>query len=212
MYFEKGKTGYMIGDIITFGAYWQDRNAADGKKPIEWIVLDVNADGSLVLLSKYALDGKPYNTIDYAVTWKTCTLRKWLNGDFCNAAFSAEEQARMKYTNIVNKAHPEYDTEGGKDTFERLWLLSINEVTDYFRKDQCYEYFTDNSSRICAPTAYAEAQGVYAYDGYCWWWLRSPGCDSWCASYVNRVGIVNDYGYDVYCGTSGVRPAMIVLP
>ena len=76
-----------VGNSVSFGSYEQDNNPANGKEEIEWIVLDVQGDRSL-LISKYALDCKKYNTEWTDGTWESCSLRKWLNSDFLNAAFS----------------------------------------------------------------------------------------------------------------------------
>jgi hypothetical protein len=211
-----------VGDVLTFGTYEQDNNTANGKEPIEWIILDKREDGSLVLMSKYALDAKPYNTKDTDVTWETCTLRKWLNEDFCNAAFSAAEQAKIVPVMLENEDNPDpyYDTKGGNDTEDRVWLLSINEVTNRFTSDKVYSYFTDDTSRMCAPTKYAVAQGAeqdgsaYTVDGEgaCWWWLRSPGGDSRTAAFVNVDGYVYDGGFSVSNNVNSVRPVVVVLP
>ena len=85
---------YKVGDIIKFGHYEQDGNTSYGKEEIEWEVLKVESDRVLVV-SKYALDCKPYNTEYTDVTWETCSLRQWLNSTFLNTAFSAEEQKKI---------------------------------------------------------------------------------------------------------------------
>ena len=76
-----------VGDYVVFGQYEQDNDTSNGKEDVEWLVLDVQEDRAL-LISKYLLDCKPYNTTDDHVTWETCTLRKWLNDEFINTAFS----------------------------------------------------------------------------------------------------------------------------
>ncbi|MDY6017558.1 MAG: TIR domain-containing protein, partial [Oscillospiraceae bacterium] len=73
------------GDYVFFGAYEQDNSASNGKEHIEWLVLEVK-DGKALVISKYALDCKQYNTNYTDVTWEACTLRRWLNNDFINAA------------------------------------------------------------------------------------------------------------------------------
>ena len=99
-----------VGGIYIFGSYEQDKDDTNGKEPIEWIVLDKESDGTLVLVSKYALDVKPYNENRTDVTWETSTLRKWLNEDFYNAAFSAIEQGRILTTHVINKSNASYGT------------------------------------------------------------------------------------------------------
>ena len=198
---EPDETGCAVGSIFIFGTYEQDNDTTNGKEPIEWIILDKRDDGSLVLMSKYALDSKPYNTEDTGVTWETCTLRKWLNEDFYKAAFSAQEQAKIVPA-----------------TTDKVWLLSINEACNDFSNDKVYSYFTDDASRMCAPTKYAVAQGAsqsftYTVDGVgaCCWWLRSLG-DSRSAACVLSGGYVINFGSYVYVGFSSVRPVVVGLP
>lgn len=195
-----------VGDTITFGAYEQDNNTSNGKEAIEWTVLD--KDGmSLLLISKQALDCQQYNTSYTDVTWESCSLRKWMNGTFLNKAFNAEEQAQIQNTTVSADKNPEYNTNPGNATTDKVFLLSINEVEKYFNSDE---------ARKCAPTAYAKAQGAYTSDIYktasgaatCWWWLRSPGCNQYNAANVLNDGSVHCTGLIVYTDIDAVRPAL----
>ena len=195
-----------VGDTYTFGAYEQDNSTSNGKEAIEWTVLD--KDGmSLLLISKQALDCQQYNTSYTDVTWESCSLRKWMNGTFLNKAFNAEEQAQIQNTTVSADKNPEYNTNPGNATTDKVFLLSINEVEKYFNSDE---------ARKCAPTAYAKAQGAYTSDSYktasgaatCWWWLRSPGSNQTRAAYVTRGGSVSYIGLTVNHDTDAVRPAL----
>ena len=195
-----------VGDTYTFGAYEQDNSTSNGKEAIEWTVLD--KDGmSLLLISKQALDCQQYNTSYTDVTWESCSLRKWMNGTFLNKAFNAEEQAQIQNTTVSADKNPEYNTNPGNATTDKVFLLSINEVEKYFNSDE---------ARKCAPTAYAKAQGAYTSDSYktasgaatCWWWLRSPGGNQRDAAIVTDVGSVYYYGYFVDYDNDAVRPAL----
>ncbi len=195
-----------VGDTYTFGAYEQDNSTSNGKEAIEWTVLD--KDGmSLLLISKQALDCQQYNTSYTDVTWESCSLRKWMNGTFLNKAFNAEEQAQIQNTTVSADKNPEYNTNPGNATTDKVFLLSINEVEKYFNSDE---------ARKCAPTAYAKAQGAYTSDSYktasgaatCWWWLRSPGDYQSYAALVRSGGSVNYYGLSVSAGSDAVRPAL----
>lgn len=195
-----------VGDTITFGAYEQDNNTSNGKEAIEWTVLD--KDGmSLLLISKQALDCQQYNTSYTDVTWESCSLRKWMNGTFLNKAFNAEEQAQIQNTTVSADKNPEYNTNPGNATTDKVFLLSINEVEKYFNSDE---------ARKCAPTAYAKAQGAYTSDIYktasgaatCWWWLRSPGYFQSFAASVLIGGSVSCSGYTVNTDNDAVRPAL----
>ena len=194
------------GDTYTFGAYEQDNDASNGKEKIEWIVLD-KKETSLLLISKQALDCRPYNTSLTDVTWETCSLRIWMNGAFLDAAFNEEEQGQIISTNVQPDKNPFYSTNPGNATTDKIFLLSIGEANNYFRNDE---------ARKCVPTAYAKAQGAYTNSDYrtsrgeatCLWRLRSPGYDQDLAAGVNLGGDVGCNGLGVDYGNDGVRPAL----
>ena len=112
---------------VTFGSYEQDNNTANGKEAIEWRVLATDGDYSLII-SRYGLDAKAYNTSHTSVTWETCTLRSWLNGygassnvdgenytsdNFINTAFTSEEQSAIRTTTVANPdTYEGYDSDG----------------------------------------------------------------------------------------------------
>ena len=188
-----------VGDYVFFGAYEQDDNASNGKEDVEWLVLEIK-DGKALVISKYALDCKQYNTSYTDVTWETCTLRKWLNNDFLGAAFSVDEKAMIPTVTVSADKNPNYSTNPGNTTQDQAFLLSITEANKYFSSD---------SARQCEPTDYAVANGAWESDsGNCWWWLRSPGIRQGIAADVYSDGGVYEYGYDVNGGINAVRPAL----
>lgn len=195
---EKLKTA-KVGDYVFFGAYEQDNNTSNGQEYIEWLVLEVKG-GKALVISKYALDCKPYNTSDTDVTWETCTLRKWLNNDFINAAFSADERTMIPTVTVSADKNPDYSTNPGNATQDQVFLLSIAEVN---------KYFSSYSARQCKPTDYAVANGAWESDsGNCWWWLRSPGVYQYYAADVNYDGVFNEFGNYVNLAFGAVRPAL----
>ena len=189
-----------VGDYVFFGAYEQDNNTANGKENIEWLVLEVK-DGKALVTSKYALDCKPYNTSYTDVTWENCTLRRWLNNDFINAAFSAEEKSMIPTVTVSADNNPDYSTNPGNATQDQVFLLSVTEANKYFNSD---------SARQCEPTDFAVANGAYvnSNNGNCWWWLRSPGDDQSYAADVTYDGDVYERGSSVNYDISAVRPAL----
>ena len=193
------------GDVVKFGSYWQDSEGKT-KNSIEWIVLAQEADGTLLLISRYALDGKPYNTEKKPITWEGCSLRQWLNSDFLNTAFTEEEKGMIRVTQLKNEDNPEYGTKGGSATKDRVFLLSIEEAQ---------RYFPNNEARQCIPTPYAIANGAYVTDDVktcCWWWLRSPGNRSINAAIVNYGGSLSFYGSWVFSSDGAVRPSLRIHP
>lgn len=187
------------GDYVFFGAYEQDNNTSNGKEDVEWLVLEVK-DGKALVVSKYALDCKQYNTSNTDVTWETCTLRKWLNNDFINAAFSSYEKAMIPTVTVSADKNPDYSTNPGNATQDQVFLLSITEAN---------KYFNSNGARQCVPTDYAVANGTReSNSGNCWWWLRSPGYDLNNAADVCIGGGVYERGNGVGSGDGAVRPAL----
>ena len=191
-----------VGNIVTFGNYEQDNDLTNGKEPIEWIVLDVKDEQSL-LISKYGLDCQRYHNSQEKVTWETSSLRSWLNSSFQSDAFNSEELERIQRVTVGADENPKYDTDPGNDTIGRIFLLSIPEVNQYFSNDTACQ---------CEPTEYARAMGctINSELDTCWWWLRSPGLDSNHAAGVGYGGSVDAGGSYVSSVYYVVRPAMWV--
>ena len=100
------KTGFDTSDPNLFSF---DLNTSDyrkmnfGKqngKPVSWFV--VYDDGShYVLLSEKVLDVKYYNSTNAKTDWDKTTLYEYLNTDFVNEYFSADERNQMVFTNDI---------------------------------------------------------------------------------------------------------------
>lgn len=194
-----------VGDKVRFGTYEQDNDISNGKEDIEWRVL-AKENNRILVISDKALDCQLYNVKYDVVTWKTCTLRKWLNDDFFNSAFTDAEKMCIPTVTVSADKNPKYSTYSGKITKDKIFLLSTKEAE---------KYFVDDEERKCIPTDYAIAQGVYISDEHsvngtatCWWWLRSPGSIQSCATLVYADGVFSERGYDVDRSCSAVRPAM----
>ena len=202
--------GAATWDCIYFGNYYQSNSST--KEPIKWRVLSVNGNDAFLLADKN-LDDKLYNEEHTSVTWATCTLRTWLNDTFLNTAFTSAEQAAIKNTIVVNEDHPSCGTEGGENTNDKVYLLSIAEASN-----TAYgfngEFHTSSETREAKNTAYAEECGAWMspsteYEGNGGWWLRSPGNSSAVASSVDFAGLgVDSWGVDVGDVHVAVRPAL----
>ena len=112
---------------VFFGSFPQQGGDAE---PIEWIVLD-EADGKMLLLAKDCLASLPWHNAHTAVTWDQSDLRVWLNGEFLQTAFTAEEQDRILSTDLDNSDVLGYGTPVGADTRDRIFLLSGTEGQTY---------------------------------------------------------------------------------
>jgi len=157
-------------DIIEFGPY-------------EWIVLEKNANGAMLLLSKDILERRAYHSDRSDMTWAKSDIRKYLNLIFINS-FSPEERERIISTHNKTPDNPQYGTDGGNDTYDHIFLLSIEEAEEL-------------KLRV----------GTYKGDAH-WWWLRSPGRIGFDGVGVNADGTISVSGRDLWRVDGGIRPAM----
>ncbi|MBR3307981.1 MAG: tetratricopeptide repeat protein [Lachnospiraceae bacterium] len=224
--------GYIVNDegYAVFGHYEQDGDEANGPEPIEWEILEDRGD-SVLLISRYILDRQPYNSELTDVTWESCSLRKWLNDDFMNAAFTPKEQGRIRTETLSNPDNAFWETEGGNDTADKLFCLSVEDIRKY------YSFRSWNDEGYCqalmtGATVNAVNNGVYVntitqedyntlyaglgYDESCigqlcgWWWTRSrcgtdTACYVWGYGYTGWINAIN-----VNVDDEGVRPALYI--
>lgn len=191
-------------DCVYFGHYWQSdtnddgiANREDAKEPILWRVLSVDGDDAF-LLAERNLEYRKYHekTWSIPVTWETSTMRSWLNGydgaanqcaldytddNFLDDAFSPSEQAAIRNTDVENQDNEIYQTEGGNDTKDKIYLLSFDEATtaaygfptSHYSTDMRRAKDTDYLWEICRKeTNGGNDKSATKEDE---WWLRSPG-------------------------------------
>ena len=190
-----------VGDIVRFGVYEQDNNLSNGAEVIEWQVLEVNGNQRL-LISRYGIDCRQYDSRNMELTWAKCELRSWLNGEFMQTAFSAERQNMIIPTSVTNESNPFYGTWGGNNTVDNIYLLSYNEAASYFPV---------NEQRRAQPTAFTAFKNAEIKEGNCWWWLRTPGVYGVDVCGVHHNGELDPKGVYVYGQRSAVRPVMWVI-
>lgn len=200
---------------------------------IDWRVLDPSTG---LVMCETIIDSQPYsNTIyynsgvsdsryayfndasykNYASDYETSSIRKWLNNDFYNTAFTDSEKNEISTTTLNNDGYytsigfTGYKKLDSNETKDKIFLLSYNEVRN--------SNFGFNSSSLAYDIArrakgsdYAKSQGLWvstssSYYGNSYWLLRSPGYSSYCCN-VDYNGI--SVNYYVYCADYGVRPAL----
>lgn len=197
---ENGAPKNEVQSSVSFGRYPQVKGGAS--QPIVWRVL-ARSGGKTLLISEYGLDAKPYHGKLVDVTWEYCSLRVWLNVVFLNAAFTADERAKIVQTRNQNPKNAKYNTQGGNATDDRIFLLSIDEAKRYFKNDE---------DRKCVPTEYAKANGAFVYkdNSVGRWWLRSPGSEGSNTAHVITPGWDLNFGNYVNYASNCVRPALWV--
>ena len=215
-------------------------------EPIAWRVLN-DAEGKVLLMTEKAIDSQPYNTDCEAVTWETSSVREWLNGDFFDIAFTADQQEDICDVSNVNNDNPIYGsyngvpspyagefkngypfagTEGGKDTVDKVFLPSFDEITDkaygfnlnWTEVDDFGRfagYYDTDSARLAVGTDYALSQGIWTEHDteeetkYSRYWLRTPGYGETYAAGVLDDGRVST-GWFVNYTVLGIRPLICV--
>ena len=189
-----------VGDIVLLGTYEQDNDRADGKEPIEWLVLE-KEESKVLLVSKYALDSASYHSTSGSVTWEESAIRSWLNQKFYFEAFSAEDQKMILSSDVPADQNDEYGSNSGNATVDKVFLLSAKEAEQLFASDE---------ERTCKPTELAVSKGTYINrdTGCCWWWLRTSGGSNELAARVYSGGSVDYAGRHVECDKDGIRPAV----
>lgn len=194
-----------IGAAVKFGTFEQDNEPANGPEPIDWIVIAVEGDRAL-LLTRYGIDSRPYNERNTETVWENSGIRDWLNKDFFENSFTDEGKDMIEETTSVNDSNPDWKTNGGKETVDRVFLLSFSETQ---------EYLANLNLQQLKPTSYAKARGVWIseekyYVGNVSWWLRTPGSQNNLAMTIMHVGTAKTFGSAVDTAGEAVRPALWV--
>ncbi len=189
-----------VGDMVYFGKYEQDGKKSNGKEKLTWRVLDKKGNKVLIVTEKL-IDMRPYHDHFDPITWEKSDIRKWLNKDFTNAAFSSAEKQKIQSTKVVNK-DGKYGADGGNDTTDKVFLLSAEEAEKYFKSDddrkaKVTEYFKQELRKFMIFYCSREEVGddsirqIEEEQDNCYnYWLRSPGYGLYIADSVGYDGAI----------------------
>lgn len=174
-----------IGDDIAFGPY-------------KWVVLDIKEDRAL-LMTKDIVELRDYHHKTESVTWDNCTLRHYLNGEFL-LRFTEEERACIVEKHNRNSGNSWYNTDGGPDTVDQVFILSLEEVAGVYFGDsshllnhpginQRYWFQRKDSNNVNRRATYLDLPW--------WWWVRTPGKHQRVAIYIHGDGNIGIQGNGV---------------
>ena len=221
-------------ETVKFGSYMQSDINGVTKEPIEWIVLD-RQDNKCLLLSKYILDSKNYNNkpveneegyVGYNISWEDCDLRKWLNSEFYNQAFSGRDKDKIQITNVINN-DKDFKSNFGNDNNDKIFCLSLEETRKYFGSGTRDRYGYQLGKNVATrATNYAKnlldnrGRKLYVLEpgfgvndwrvGNSYFWLRTPHpVIEGFAARVLEGGYIDDGWY--VDEPVGVRPALWVV-
>lgn len=142
-------------DCLYFGNYWQEDTNDDGKvdekdekQPIKWRVLSIENNTAFLLADRSLASKSNMDKEKGETSWENSEVRKWLNNDFYNDAFSEEEKQGVVLKTLDNTE----DTNGyqsGNNTRDKVALLSLRElaVERYgLLRGRCSRYTSDGST------------------------------------------------------------------
>ncbi len=207
------------GDTLSFGYYEQNGDRQRLQEPIKWIVLE-KKDGMFLLLSGSGLDTGAYNDEKVRADWSESSLRQWLNTDFLNMAFTPEEQESIIETAIVTPGgsfrspvtKEKIKIAEAPDTKDKVFLLSVSEVQEYFpkasqRRSKNNGYLRGMPLDV-KPYPAGNTKDDFRYGN---WWLRDIRADKGinCGFHVKSDGSIASAG-QINLVRYVIRPAIWV--
>jgi hypothetical protein len=207
-----------VGDAVEYGSF----NGA----PIQWQALAVDTENNKALLVTTEIIAYwVFYGQDEQATWETSTVRAWLNSDFFNAAFNAQQKEILLESDVANPANAGIG--GNANTQDWVFLLSLDEVSALFPSDAARAAkFNASPSQIEALARAISDAGnndnwaskqtydqvladLTSFNGTTdKWWLRTSGGDqdrAECVSYDGSLG-----SSSLVKQLQGVRPAIWV--
>ena len=165
-----------VGDLVSFGRFPEKEDYV--MKPLQWRVLAVE-DGKALMITEQEIIRLDLESTQHGV-WADSPVRNLLNKGFYETSFSEKERAHILLSDINTPGNKKEKTDGGPNTKDRVFLLSMEEVE---------QYMPSENDRKSAPTAYAYSQGGPTRHemGGCWH-LRTPGKEGEEPVVVDRYG------------------------
>lgn len=184
-------TVYVLGEYEQSAIYDNEFFVGWQREPIEWVTID-KIDGKYLLVAKDSLDYRRFDSGNKSVPWANCDLRRWLNEEFYNNAFTEEEK-----TVICDFT----DAELG--TTDKVFLLSLEESKMIFGLD-----------RYVDGTEYARSKGLEDYRNCTEITTRFEEHYIFYPWYTRTLldGVVYDAQGGGGISRSGIRPAILIDP
>lgn len=225
---EKDDSWFNDFRVIKFGKFEQDGNINNGKEDITWIILEDTGNDRL-LVSKDVLYAMPFDNKtelgpnETNGNWEKSSLRKWLNNDFFNEAFSDDEKVFVVDSFVkngdafgINNNDTPFDM--GPDTSDKVYILSKDEIRKYLG----FEVDGSSEKYMAKPSVFAknildeeknnesiavwhkEQEYEESYDEYAEYWVRSSlgntmmTAKEFFTDIVDKRGHISNHGFPYY--------------
>ncbi len=198
-----------VGDTVLFGSYEQDGNLSNGTEEISWTVHSID-DGKALLLSGVCLYAMPYNSDSSDNSWTNSDLRKWLNSEFYQSAFSSTEhgvicEKEITTERLSNKdGHTYGETYGEAEiTVDKVFVPDLSEF---------YMLTSELNVSSVAKEVFSANNTTYGGENYqSMFWTRSPYGDqqNWAYGYITETEQCMSYSIPTTMYAM-VRPAIYI--
>lgn len=189
-----------IGDLVYFGKY---KNV-----PLTWIVLE-DCHGKKLIISEKVIEDRPFDLINSEyqgkANWANCTLKKWLEKEFYNEAFSEVERRQIN-TSVRNGIE------------NKLFLPSCEDARKYFKRksERKANRIVYNSKNSGKDEEYCKSYMLNTENGPQHVWIVRDSGEIYSNDYVTKDGYLLLINADTgrvngkFYSPDGVRPMMWV--
>ena len=184
------------GNIVQFGG-------------LNWQILDVSSSKMLIISDK-VIEAQKFHNCCEGVPWIHSDIRKYLNDTFYNR-FTEEDKIRIIETIVPSSNNPWFGTDGGKTTYDKIFLLNINEAVKYFGDSGQLQNKNPNTKYYISDNFNIVRKAIDVHDLPSCWWLRTPGNNPIFASMVTidgRINVSGDFVNRTGAYNLGIRPAL----
>ena len=150
---------------IPFGSYPQSKSGkADA--PVSWFVLDIDDDGTALLLAGHGLDAGEWSKAGKRlIEWEDSSLYGWLNGEFAGRLLDGTGRDALKPVGA----------NGG--------------IVTLLTREEAEKYLKDDDARCATPTDYAVSRGAHSYnDRGNLKYRKFLGCGTWWVNSISEHG------------------------
>ncbi|SFD43287.1 DUF6273 domain-containing protein [Spirosoma endophyticum] len=183
-------------DLVSFGLF-------------TWRVLAIEEGQRALIITQDIVELRWYHQQFVNITWADCALRQYLNQEFFRS-FSPQEQAKIIQVTNKNIDNPWFNTAGGPDTTDHLFLLSLQEACRYFGDSQAKLNHKGGQTWLIDDPNNINRQARYGTD-LLGWRLRSPGYYGRTGASITKHGHIYVRGNGVFGRPrdgGGIRPAL----